>query len=254
MTVSPTADLPRVAYRVPDWHESAACRLFNELDWYVGAGKQNDAKRLACKLICSACPVRFECALGALERGEPHGIWGGLDRRDRTEIAARHGFPRPAVLPEHGTNARRVKHGCECRPCKDAHALYESERRERAERKRLESMGPQDRQRFLFGQRVKQLRTATRMTRRRVAHALGITVPQVYEFEDGRLPYVTADVTRLVRLFAATPRERAALSLELHQLAGTAWMVTEVRSRPLMVMAGSEAQKEIEKHRRAEVG
>jgi hypothetical protein len=63
-------------------------------------------------------------------------MWGGLDRKDRTEIAKEYGFPVPAVLPDHGTNARRVKHGCDCRPCKDAHALYERERRERARLRR----------------------------------------------------------------------------------------------------------------------
>jgi hypothetical protein len=129
-----TAELPRVPWSVPDWHENGACQLFDELDWIEAKPKSPQA--LACKLICAACPVRFDCALGALERGEPHGIWGGLDRKDRTEIAAEHGYPKPAVLPEHGTNARRVKHGCECRPCKDAHALYERMRRERTTRLR----------------------------------------------------------------------------------------------------------------------
>lgn len=129
-----TAELPRIPWRVPEWHESGACNLFSELDWIEA--KPNSPQALACKLICAACPVRFDCALGALERGEPWGIWGGLDRKDRTELAAEHGFPRPAVLPPHGTNARRVKHGCPCRPCKDAHALYERMRRERNARVR----------------------------------------------------------------------------------------------------------------------
>jgi hypothetical protein len=66
-----------------------------------------------------------------LERGEPNGIWGGLDRRDRKRIAVEYGYPVPAMLPEHGTNARRAKHGCDCEPCKQAHARYERERRVR---------------------------------------------------------------------------------------------------------------------------
>ncbi|MGZ3141896.1 WhiB family transcriptional regulator [Lentzea chajnantorensis] len=129
-------ELPRVPRRVPEWHERATCRLFGELDWHASAATKNGAVQLACKLICAACPVRLDCAIGALERGEPHGIWGGLDRADRTQLAREHGYPRPAVLPDHGTNARRVKHGCDCRPCRDAHALYERERRARGRARR----------------------------------------------------------------------------------------------------------------------
>lgn len=122
-----TAELPRVPWRVPDWHETAACRLFPELDWVEA--KPDTPEAFACTIVCAVCPVRFACAEGALKRGEPHGIWGGLDRADRKIVAKEYGFPKPSVLPEHGTNARRVKHGCDCGPCKDAHALYERERR-----------------------------------------------------------------------------------------------------------------------------
>lgn len=158
--------MPRVPWAVPDWHNAgAACRLFPELDrpevtdpneyveiapgirehkviakafnaWHNS--KPGSPEERAAKIICGGCPVRFDCALGALERGEPHGIWGGLDRKDRTELAVKHGFPKPAVLPDHGTPARRKKHGCTCRPCKDAHALSEQMRREKQARLRAE--------------------------------------------------------------------------------------------------------------------
>ncbi len=29
------------------------------------------------KALCSACPIRVACLAGALQRGEPHGVWGG---------------------------------------------------------------------------------------------------------------------------------------------------------------------------------
>ncbi|MEL4506044.1 WhiB family transcriptional regulator [Luteococcus sp. H138] len=29
------------------------------------------------KQVCSSCPVREQCLDGALERAEPHGVWGG---------------------------------------------------------------------------------------------------------------------------------------------------------------------------------
>lgn len=31
----------------------------------------------AAKLVCGRCPVRQECLQGAIERQEPHGVWGG---------------------------------------------------------------------------------------------------------------------------------------------------------------------------------
>lgn len=132
-------ELPRLRWEVPSWHETGACQLFPELDWIEA--KPKTAEALACKTICAACPVRFACALGALERGEKNGIWGGLDTAERKKVAISFGFPIPGDPPAHGTNSRRVKWGCDCRPCKDAHALYESMRRARA-RAKLAWSGP----------------------------------------------------------------------------------------------------------------
>jgi len=133
---------PRLVPReVPDWHDAGLCRAFPELSWvhpgaadafFLARKSTREAAELACRLICSVCPVRVECAVGALERGERWGIWGGLDYRDRKLVAAQFGFPPPGDPPEHGTNSRRVKWGCTCQPCKDAHALYEVQRRARA--------------------------------------------------------------------------------------------------------------------------
>lgn len=129
-------DLPRIPWQVPDWHDQgAACRLFPELQDAWHDSKRGTPQHLVARAICAACPVRFACGLGALERGEPWGIWGGLDRQDRKKIAIEYGFPLPGDPPPHGTNARRVKWNCPCRPCKDAHALYEAERRATARAK-----------------------------------------------------------------------------------------------------------------------
>lgn len=122
---------PRLPRTVPDWHDQGTCRLFPELDFVEAKG----AAELACRVVCRVCPVRMLCATNALERGEPWGIWGGLDRRDRKKLAAELGYPVPAVLPEHGTNARYAKHGCPCPECRAAHTLYESERRITVRRK-----------------------------------------------------------------------------------------------------------------------
>ncbi len=130
MTATEFARLPR---EVPEWHDDgAACRLFPELVDAWHDARTGSAQHVACRLICAACPVRMQCATDALERGEPHGMWGGLDRRDRREVARAFGYPAPTVLPEHGTNARYAKHGCPCAECREAHAVYEGNRRWRA--------------------------------------------------------------------------------------------------------------------------
>ncbi|GLW91795.1 WhiB family transcriptional regulator [Actinokineospora globicatena] len=112
---------------VPAWHQDAACRLFPELD-FVEA-KPGSPQEHAARIICAACPVRLQCATGALERGEPFGVWAGLNRRDRTDLARAHGYPRPGIPPEHGTDARYKKWDCRCPDCRRGHAVYEFDRR-----------------------------------------------------------------------------------------------------------------------------
>lgn len=135
-----TAALARVKHEVPDWHNVGNCRLHPELD-FIDPGavdafdKPTPAQRReaehACRIVCSTCPFRLDCAIGGLERRERWGIWGGLDYQDRKKIAARYGYLPPGDPPAHGTNSRRVKWGCDCPECKAAHALYEAMRRER---------------------------------------------------------------------------------------------------------------------------
>lgn len=124
-------DLRQMRQEVPGWHEHAACRQRPELlnSWHDARPGSSEAE--ACRQVCAECPVRLSCALDALQRGEPWGMWGGLDRKDRKAIALSGQFPVPAMVPAHGTDARYKKNGCRCRPCKDAHALYEAMRRER---------------------------------------------------------------------------------------------------------------------------
>jgi hypothetical protein len=131
--VTAAAEVPRLPREVPDWHdEGAACRLFPELRDAWHDSKPGTPENIAARVICSTCPVRMLCASGALERGEPWGIWGGLDRTDRKAIAIEYGYPLPAMLPDHGTNSRYAKHGCDCADCRHAHAVYEFDRRARA--------------------------------------------------------------------------------------------------------------------------
>lgn len=38
------------------------------------------------RALCSRCPVREECLSAALDSGEPHGIWGGLNELQRSRL------------------------------------------------------------------------------------------------------------------------------------------------------------------------
>lgn len=118
--------LARTALRPPDWHDRADCQDHDERDWY----SPDKGRRHRARLICAGCPVQFDCALDALQRGEPHGMWGGLTVADRRTVAAEYGYPIPDAAV-HGTRSRYVR-GCRCTDCRRAHAGYEHQRRIRA--------------------------------------------------------------------------------------------------------------------------
>lgn len=45
--------------------------------------------------LCGACPVQDLCLTGALERREPHGVWGGRIFVDGEVVAVKRGRGRP---------------------------------------------------------------------------------------------------------------------------------------------------------------
>jgi WhiB family redox-sensing transcriptional regulator len=47
------------------------------------------------KQLCVDCPIRRECLSAALERGEPHGVWGGEILIDGAVVAVKRGPGRP---------------------------------------------------------------------------------------------------------------------------------------------------------------
>ena len=63
----------------PPWHADAACKEHPDVDWFA------EFQRAAAESICRRCLVRVECA-GAGIKGYEHGLWGGLDRRERRRV------------------------------------------------------------------------------------------------------------------------------------------------------------------------
>jgi WhiB family transcriptional regulator, redox-sensing transcriptional regulator len=47
------------------------------------------------KELCATCPIREACRSAALERGEPHGVWGGEILMDGAVVPTRRGPGRP---------------------------------------------------------------------------------------------------------------------------------------------------------------
>ncbi|MFJ8624260.1 WhiB family transcriptional regulator [Kitasatospora sp. NPDC093550] len=54
----------------------------------MGAETAEWAERRA-KMICAGCPVAAMCLADALERREPHGVFGGLNGRERAAVLRR---------------------------------------------------------------------------------------------------------------------------------------------------------------------
>jgi WhiB family transcriptional regulator, redox-sensing transcriptional regulator len=51
------------------------------------------------KAHCQPCPVRRACLAGAVERGEPHGVWGGEIFARGTIITKKMPRGRPPSIP-----------------------------------------------------------------------------------------------------------------------------------------------------------
>jgi WhiB family transcriptional regulator, redox-sensing transcriptional regulator len=62
------------------WEDDAVCRDHDPEVWFADTTSPIDeATRLEARRICGTCPVADVCYLTALERGEQHGVWGGVD-------------------------------------------------------------------------------------------------------------------------------------------------------------------------------
>lgn len=116
------------------WQDSAACIGADTAIFFPESGDPVGPA----KALCRACPVREQCLADALERGEVHGVWGGLSVKERRKYRRQHGLLRkPGGQPQpinHGTNGgyhthrRRGQQPCDA--CSQAHIRYQRARRE----------------------------------------------------------------------------------------------------------------------------
>jgi hypothetical protein len=83
---------PRAYRRPPAWHALAACASADPDSWYP---EQNNASSAVLR-TCASCIVKTECLDQAIEDGERHGIWGGLNRAQRNAITTAAGSERAA--------------------------------------------------------------------------------------------------------------------------------------------------------------
>jgi WhiB family redox-sensing transcriptional regulator len=69
----------------------------NEIDWTEGLCTQTDPDIFfpekgdhttshAAKSVCASCPLVVECLMGAIDRNEEFGIWGGSSYKNRLDI------------------------------------------------------------------------------------------------------------------------------------------------------------------------
>ncbi len=68
----------------PDWVSEALCAEVGGDLWF--AEKGNWHATVKAKRICRQCPVRPQCLLYALERGEQYGVWGGMTPEQRSAL------------------------------------------------------------------------------------------------------------------------------------------------------------------------
>jgi WhiB family redox-sensing transcriptional regulator len=70
------------------------CQLSSQLFF---AERETEVERA--KALCAACPIRTDCLLGAMERQEPWGVWGGEVFVDGVVVARKRGRGRPRKYP-----------------------------------------------------------------------------------------------------------------------------------------------------------
>lgn len=89
------------------WKPAAAC-VGKDPDLFFPVYEVDEA---AAKAVCDGCPVKDDCLQWALDTNEPHGIWGGLNDRERQNLRKRmmrRGWQPPAVTMPAAPDRRAV--------------------------------------------------------------------------------------------------------------------------------------------------
>lgn len=72
------------------WQDRAACRGPQAVVFFPPASFERKSDRLErerrAKAICAECTARPECLDYALQIREPHGVWGGLNESERSQL------------------------------------------------------------------------------------------------------------------------------------------------------------------------
>jgi WhiB family redox-sensing transcriptional regulator len=71
------------------------CRSFDPELWFAERPEHVEYA----KALCGHCPLRADCLSGALERGEPWGVWGGQLVIRGAVVAHKRGRGRPRKSP-----------------------------------------------------------------------------------------------------------------------------------------------------------
>lgn len=69
------------------WQDRAACAGATMLLFFGPDGEtqaEQVARETEAKAVCASCPVRADCLAYALRHSVRYGIWGGLNRRERS--------------------------------------------------------------------------------------------------------------------------------------------------------------------------
>lgn len=87
--------LPDLKGEVHRRGETIPCRDYDAELWFAERPEQVEFA----KTLCGACPLRVECLAGALERGEPWGVWGGQLIVSGAVVAHKRARGRPRKRP-----------------------------------------------------------------------------------------------------------------------------------------------------------
>jgi WhiB family redox-sensing transcriptional regulator len=91
------------------WQEKAACRDADPNLFFPDSEKATAEYRQTAERYCAGCPVKADCLADAMRRGDPHGLWGGMDPEQRAALARQQGKTMQILRKEDRVNRERVE-------------------------------------------------------------------------------------------------------------------------------------------------